>query len=228
MRKAWLAKHSAEKRIGRFATVKQAALYLGCSDRLILQLKGRRWLKSVATIEKIRSPGFAEVFYIHSLDAVAWDMAYALSFYDIAAIRKSKMELGALSVRRGIPVKVIQIVLENPIFGLAVEIVRLYNGARQRPAQGLDIALRRNNDKPLARIVKALLSPYSANSRRASTSPSERLCFEDASAPAGILGFYAGHIFGRSGAASGSIGGVEAPLEAETVSEVLEQDKSLE
>lgn len=149
----------------REVSLRQAALWLGCSPNFILKMRRHGWLKTVEDIEK-KATTSNPTYYLWTLHVLAWDIANGLSFYDILAIRKSQAAEKVIAHRGGIPVRVVSLVREAYIFGWLVLLLERYSGRRTyKQIDNVDVEL---PFPPDPFTLPKLLSELSARDRAAS------------------------------------------------------------
>ena len=112
--------------------VRNAAIWMGCTPNLLLKLSRSGWLKSVEDIEPTEKNGrrHKKTFTVGALRMITWDIAYSLSFYDILAIRKSKLPVEVIARRGGLPVRVVKTVQDAFVFGWIVALLHRYASQR--------------------------------------------------------------------------------------------------
>ena len=113
-------------------TLRQAAIWLGCSPNFIRWARKYGWIKNHG---RHNLPVGETEYTVKSLTVLAWDIAYSLSFYHVLSIKTSSLPAKQIAQKLGLPVKVIEIVQGGYIFGWIVLLLQRY--ACFRTEQGI-------------------------------------------------------------------------------------------
>ena len=113
-------------------TLNQAAKYFGCRPQILQRLRRLGWLKAAED-----GAGWSNLpakkchFYHTELDKLAWDYFYSLSMYDIVAIRMNyEASPKVISAWRGIPLMVVNLVVQSETAAYITHLVQLYGRFR--------------------------------------------------------------------------------------------------
>ncbi len=174
---------------------------MGCSPALILRLSRLGWIKPRELVTARGDWGHIakhkSTFYLWQVECLAWDFAISLSPYEVVKILRSDIPSKHVQIARGIPRRTVEIVREHPFFQALADAVidhgpertvQMYWGATESFSPALDRA---------ALKVEALTKPDAANSRRAESTPSEKLSASDCGAPVPFEKLPFDHIYGR-------------------------------
>lgn len=122
-----------DKQLGRVLNIRQAAVWLGCSPAYLLRVKRAGWLPTAEEIEaKADTRREKARFYLWQLERLVWDIAFSLSLYDIAYIRKAPADHRETGRQLGVPHRVVQVVREALPFGFVEAVAVTYAGDRDR------------------------------------------------------------------------------------------------
>lgn len=160
----------------------QAALYFGCSPQLILRLKRFGWLKAVEDGKGFKTKKTEWTYERYKLDNLAWDYMLSMSMYDIVMVRMNyRISSREIASKRGIPVKVAQLIRDSETAGFIVELVKVHGDQRAM--------LRRHEDLPgglsitsLSQWIRRLVDP-SAWKRRDKQIPIAKRWWETSGLP---------------------------------------------
>lgn len=131
----------------RQMTIRDSALFVGCSPAFLLRLKRNGWLRTVAELQGRKDTARGtQKYYLWVLERLVKDIAYGLSLFDLAGIRMRSGEgqIALVARESGIPLRVV-VLVSGSEFGWVDAFVESY-------------ALERNTELSLFRANKLITS----------------------------------------------------------------------